>query len=123
MEKPVSKKKAKEVKPSKKKPEIRKGINAVDLNSWFYSKDLSSYCEKKGIPDKGTKRELVKRILDHLDGKDVSIKPKAPKKKKAPKKGKGTKKAAGEKDAGEKKEGGKRKAEESSEEPKGKKAK
>jgi hypothetical protein len=98
MAKPEVKKKAKPVKPSKEKPEIKKGITSVDLNSWYYRDDLSEWCEKKGLPKNGSKKELVKRILDHLAGKDVTPKPKAkaPKKteKKEAAKGKGTKRKA-----------------------------
>jgi hypothetical protein len=117
MDKPEKKTRAKAPKVSKDKPKIAKGISAVDLNSWYYSKDLSDWLEKKKLPSKGTKKELVKRILDHLAGKDVTIKPKEKKvkKKKAPPKAKsgkgkvgrpaGTKRKAAEKDA-EKSESG-----------------
>jgi hypothetical protein len=100
MDKPVKKTKAKVAKVSKEKPKIAKGISAVDLNSWYYAKELSDFLEKKSLPSKGTKKELVKRIMDHLAGKDVSAKPKEKKVKKkaaAKPKGKGTKRKAPEK--------------------------
>jgi len=105
MEKPEKKVRAKAPKVSKAKPKIVKGISAVDLNSWYYAKDLSDWLESKSLPAKGTKKELVKRILDHLAGKDVTIKPKEPKKPAKAKgtgKGKGTKRKAAEKKDGEK---------------------
>jgi len=95
MEKPEKKVKAKAPKVSKDKPKIAKGINAVDLNSWFYAADLADFLEKKNLPHKGTKKELVKRILDNFDGKDVTEKPKPKRKKKAAAKKKAPAKKAG----------------------------
>lgn len=43
------------------------------------------WCKNHKIPKSGTKKELIKRIIDHLAGKDVTTK-KAKAKKVAPKK-------------------------------------
>lgn len=105
MSAPAKKTKVKAPKKSESEPKIAKGITSVDLNSWFYRDDLSKWCEDKGLPKNGSKKELVKRILDHFAGKDVSAKPKG-KKKAAPKKTtatKGTKRKAEEKPAEESK--------------------
>jgi len=106
MEKPEKKPKRKQPKISKKKPKIVEGISSVDLNSWYNAKDLSDWLEQKGLPCRGSKRELIQRILAHLAGKDVTIQPKEPRKKKAStsEKGKSTKRKAVEMKATEESE-------------------
>jgi len=123
MEKPDKKPAPKAPKVSKDKPKIAKGITAVDLNSWYYAKELVEWLEGKSLPSKGVKKELVKRILDHLAGKDVT-KPKEKKeKKKAATKTKkvGTKRKASEKEGSGSASEGEKSAEE--EKPPKKKAK
>jgi len=87
--KPV-KKKTKEETPSDRKPKIAKGINKVDLNSWYYRDDLSEWCKDHQLPHAGSKKELVKLILDNFEGKELPEKKK--KEKKEPKEGEPVKK-------------------------------
>jgi len=68
MEKPKEKAKKKAPKPSATKPDkIAKGISAADLQQHFYLKDLQDYCKVQGIPTNGSKKVLIKRILEHLE--------------------------------------------------------
>jgi len=83
-EKKTKKEKKPEPEKSKKKPEIKKGITEVDLQSWFNLEELTQYCQDQKIPHVGKKIIVIKRILKFLAGEDVSIKPKAPKKRKTP---------------------------------------
>jgi len=69
--------------PSKKKPEIKKGVSRIDLQHHFYREELTTYCKDNKLPYTGTKSQLIKIILDHLEGKIV-----ATKKRKAPTGGK-----------------------------------
>jgi len=55
-------------KPSEKKPDkIAKGISAADLQQHYYLKDLQDYCKAQSLPTTGSKRVLIKRILEHLE--------------------------------------------------------
>jgi hypothetical protein len=86
---PKKKKKKVEEQPSESKPKIAKGISKVDLNSWYYAADLAEWCKDHDLPSKDTKKNLVKMILDHFDGKEPPKKPEKkekPEKKKVPKK-------------------------------------
>jgi hypothetical protein len=69
MEKPKKRAAPKKEKPSEVKPKIKKGISTVDLNSWYYGTELADYCKEQKLPHTGAKKDLIKRILDHLDGK------------------------------------------------------
>jgi len=95
-------KKKKAPKPSKTKPEIKKGIPKVDLQNHYWREDLVNYCKDNSLTVSGNKRELITRIVNHLDGKTKapSKKRKAPPSKKEPAK----KKAKTEKGATKKKE-------------------
>jgi hypothetical protein len=79
----VEKTKAVKEEPSKKKPEIKKGVARVDLQHHFYREELGQYCKDNKLPHNGTKSQLIKTVLDHLAGKSV-----ATKKRKAPAGGK-----------------------------------
>jgi len=70
-------------KPSAKKPEIKKGVTRIDLQHHFYREELTTYCKDNKLPYNGNKSQLIRVILDHLDGKTV-----ATKKRKAPASGK-----------------------------------
>jgi len=61
------KQKPKKQKPSVKKPDIKKGISKIDLNQ-FYRQELVDYCSENDLVVSGTKRALIIRILEHLDG-------------------------------------------------------
>jgi len=67
------------VAPSKKKPEIHKGITKADLNQHYWRQDLVEWCKKNDLKVSGNKKELIDRILDHLAGKEKPL----PKKRKA----------------------------------------
>jgi len=69
--------------PSKKKPEIKKGVTRVDLQHHFYREELAQFCKDNRLPHNGTKSQLIKLTLDHLEGKTP-----ATKKRKAPAGGK-----------------------------------
>jgi len=102
--------------PSKKKPEIKKGVSRVDLQHHFYREELAAYCKENKLPHNATKSQLIKLVIDHLDGKTVvSKKRKAPtggKKEKPAKKAKTTKSEEksekSEKEDASEKEGGKK---------------
>lgn len=83
---PKTKKKTekKEVKKSKTKPKIDKDISQVDLNSWFYLRDLVDFCKVNDIDHRGSKQQLIKNIRAHFDGKTPSKKRAASKEKKGP---------------------------------------
>jgi len=85
---PKNKKKKKEPKPSKHKPDIKKGISKIDLHSHYTLEELSEYCKSNGLKVSGLKKDIIQRILDHLDGKPQVEKPKKRKASGTPKKGK-----------------------------------
>eukprot|EP01126_Amoeba_proteus_P015343 TRINITY_DN168_c0_g2_i10.p1 TRINITY_DN168_c0_g2~~TRINITY_DN168_c0_g2_i10.p1 ORF type:complete len:372 (-),score=106.63 TRINITY_DN168_c0_g2_i10:81-1196(-) len=68
--KPVVKKKKAPPKLSSTQPKIEKGISVIDLNSWYYRDDLVNFCSKNGLTKTGTKAALIRRILNHFQGKD-----------------------------------------------------
>jgi len=80
------KEKKKPVQPSAKKPDIKKGISKVDLQQHYYRGDLAEYCKKNSLTASGSKKELINRIVDHLEGKPA--KKEGAKKRKAPAGGK-----------------------------------
>jgi len=71
-------KKRPEPKPSKHKPDIKKGINKVDLNHHYSREELSDWCKDHKLTVSGNKREIIQRILDHLAGIVATKKRKAP---------------------------------------------
>jgi len=77
---PPASKKAEKV--SAKKPKIEKGVTKTDLNSWYYRKELSTWCEENKIKASGTKRDLINRIEAHFAG-TLKDSPKKGKKRKA----------------------------------------
>eukprot|EP01126_Amoeba_proteus_P051684 TRINITY_DN6191_c0_g1_i14.p1 TRINITY_DN6191_c0_g1~~TRINITY_DN6191_c0_g1_i14.p1 ORF type:complete len:252 (-),score=43.15 TRINITY_DN6191_c0_g1_i14:211-966(-) len=55
--------------PSKTKPsKIGKGITLIDLNSWFLLSELIAFCEENSLSKGGSKKEVAKRIYEHLEG-------------------------------------------------------
>jgi len=108
---PPKKDKKKEPKPSKKKPEIKKGITKVDLQNWYNRTELAQYCEDQEIQKTGNKKDLIQRVIDYHDGKKVpKLRERASKKRKAEesseekkpkKKAKKEKSSKSEKDASE----------------------
>jgi hypothetical protein len=78
------KKKAKS-KISKTKVALEPGVTVADVFNWYTVKELKAYCTDKGLPTTGKLREIAKRVVDHLDGKEVkaSSKNSATKKRKA----------------------------------------
>jgi hypothetical protein len=55
-------------KPSKKKPAIKSGVKAVDLQHHFNKTELVEYCKKKNLYVSGNKRQVIQRILSFLAG-------------------------------------------------------
>jgi hypothetical protein len=67
-------------KPSKKKPEkIAKGISKIDLNSHYNKEELVEYCKENKLPVTGNKRDLIAKILAHVEGREIPL-PKGSKK-------------------------------------------
>jgi hypothetical protein len=67
-------------KPSKKKPEkIAKGISKIDLNSHYNKEELVEYCKENKLPVTGNKRDLIAKILAHVEGREIPL-PKGTKK-------------------------------------------
>jgi len=70
------KSKTRAVSPSKKKPDIEKGITKVDLNQWYNRDELEDWIRKikegddelKEVKVTGKKAQLIDRILKILDG-------------------------------------------------------
>jgi len=85
--------KKEKVEPSKKKPEIKKGITKVDLQQHFYREELITYCKDNNLVTSGNKRQLIDRIINHFDGKALAGK----KRKASPSKGRPAKKSKTEK--------------------------
>jgi len=100
-------------KPSAKKPEIKKGVSRIDLQQHFYREELTTYCKDNKLPHNGTKSQLIRVILDHLEGKTVASKkrpaPSGGKKEKPAKKAKTSKSEAEKSEGDEEKEGKKKK--------------
>jgi hypothetical protein len=62
-------------KPSKKKPEkIAKGISKIDLSAHYNKEELVDFCKEHELPLVGNKRDLIARILAHLDGRELPTK-------------------------------------------------
>jgi len=73
--------KKKAVQPSAKKPDIKKGVTKADLQQHYYRGELAEFCKTSGLGSSGNKKELINRIVAHLEGKDTK---KETKKRKAP---------------------------------------
>jgi len=102
--------------PSKKKPDIKKGISKVDLRQHYYREELVTYCRENNLPATGHVTEIINRIVDHLEGKPVKAKATGKKRKAAGSKEKPAKKARitkSEKEKSEKSEGEKSETEKS----------
>jgi len=70
-------KKKKVPKPSKNKPDLKKGIAKIDLQHHFSRDELSEWCKETSLPISGSKKDIIQRILDHFEGKPVTKKRKA----------------------------------------------
>jgi len=68
VEKAEKKEKKAPEKPSEKKPEIAKGISAVDLHTHYYVTDIHKYCVDHGLKTSGNKKDMIKRILASFEG-------------------------------------------------------
>jgi hypothetical protein len=69
-------------KPSKKKPEkITKGIAKIDLEVYYSKDELVEYCKTNKIPISGNKRDLIAKILAHIEGREIPL-PKGKKRRK-----------------------------------------
>jgi hypothetical protein len=69
-------------KPSKKKPEkISKGIAKIDLEVYYSKDELVEYCKTHKIPISGNKRDLIAKILAHIEGREIPL-PKGKKRRK-----------------------------------------
>jgi len=67
-------------KPSKKKPEkIAKGIKKIDLDTYYNKEELVEYCKENKLPVTGNKRDLIAKILAHVEGREIPL-PKGTKK-------------------------------------------
>lgn len=68
------KEKIKEKKERGPLPEIKKGITYDEIFQAYFLEELKEYCKKEGLKLSGNRKEVIKRILAHLDGE--SAKPK-----------------------------------------------
>jgi len=50
---------------------LEAGVTVDDVFNWYTVKELREYCTEKGIPTGGKLREIARRVVDHLDGKEV----------------------------------------------------
>jgi len=59
-------------KPSKTKPVLKKGVKAVDVYQHYLKGELQDYCRENDLKVSGTSKELIDRIIEHLesDGKE-----------------------------------------------------
>jgi len=106
--------------PSKKKPEIKKGVTRVDLQHHFYREELAQYCKDTKLPHNGTKSQLIRHVLDHLEGRIITT---SGKKRKAPTGGKKEKPAKKAKTSKSEEKSDKSEKEDASEKEAGKKGK
>jgi len=91
--KPKKTAKSKE-KPRKTKPDLKKGVTAVDLVAHFNRDELVDFLKSKSISVAGNKRDLAQQIVAHLEGKPIpEKKTKKRKASKSPKKSTPTKRA------------------------------
>eukprot|EP01012_Entosiphon_sulcatum_P040780 TRINITY_DN544_c0_g1_i1.p1 TRINITY_DN544_c0_g1~~TRINITY_DN544_c0_g1_i1.p1 ORF type:complete len:213 (-),score=49.83 TRINITY_DN544_c0_g1_i1:86-640(-) len=51
----------------KDRPKLRKGITAQELQNYYWVEELKKFLEDEKIPHTGTKKVLIKRVLDHLN--------------------------------------------------------
>jgi len=59
---------------SKTKPDLAKGITALDAFNWYKRQELDDYCKKHKLPTNGKLKAVAKRVADHLNGVDVKPK-------------------------------------------------
>eukprot|EP01089_Gocevia_fonbrunei_P021332 TRINITY_DN8245_c0_g1_i2.p1 TRINITY_DN8245_c0_g1~~TRINITY_DN8245_c0_g1_i2.p1 ORF type:complete len:322 (+),score=71.23 TRINITY_DN8245_c0_g1_i2:66-968(+) len=60
--------KKKKITVSKKKKPIEKGITFDDIFQHYYAGEVKDWCKSHGLKTSGKKTDLIKRILDFLDG-------------------------------------------------------
>jgi len=53
---------------SKKKQPIEKGVTYDDIFQHYYVEEVKDWCKAHNLKSSGKKSELIKRILDYLDG-------------------------------------------------------
>jgi len=88
-------KKKKPPKPSKTKPDkIEEGITRVDLDTHFIKEELVEWCKERKLPTHGNKRDVIKVILAHVEGRPLP-ESKGKKKKRKGAKGKKSEKKKG----------------------------
>jgi len=56
------------VTPSKRKKPIEKGITYEDIFQHYYVEEVKDWCKAHNLKTSGRKKELIKRILDFLEG-------------------------------------------------------
>jgi len=54
---------------SKHKPSIKEGITSVDLNSYYFRKELFDYCKEHNLNTLGSKSDFIRRILAHVENR------------------------------------------------------
>jgi len=54
-------------KPSKTKPALKRGVTGADIFQHYFKPELQEYCRENDLKISGTTKELIDRILDHLD--------------------------------------------------------
>jgi len=57
---------------SKKKLPIAQGVTYQDIYQHYYVEELVAYCEEEGLVKSGNKKELIHRILEHLENDGVT---------------------------------------------------
>jgi len=55
------------------RPAIAQGIDYATIFNQYYAGEIQQYCKSNGIKSSGSKRELIKRILQFLDGDTTKI--------------------------------------------------
>jgi len=53
---------------SKKKPALKKGVKAADVYQHYFKPELVEFCKAHDLPASGASKELIKRIIDYLEG-------------------------------------------------------
>jgi len=53
------------------KPDLKKGVALDDVFHYYSKKELEDFLNEKGVSRKGKARELARRVVDVLEGKEV----------------------------------------------------
>jgi len=70
-EKHEPKKKKRKITYSKKKKPIEKGVTYDDIFQHYYVTEVREWCKAHELKTAGRKKELIKRILEYLNGEDA----------------------------------------------------